>query len=225
MIRPGPPLRAQGFTLVEAMVALTILGVGLALLFSGLRLGARTWEATGTALETHGDLQLTRGVVGDLLASVTPLVTEREGVPGYWFRGTPDAVRFAAYRPPYPDHAGLYLLALTIRPAGDGGQELRLSRAHHAAAGDPDDAAMAEDVPVLRSKQAMAFDYFGAADAENEARWVADWDASTALPRLVRLRFGTAEEGTAPWPALVFRLAVDADLSCLNAAISGPCTP
>ncbi|NEX17237.1 MAG: general secretion pathway protein GspJ, partial [Halochromatium sp.] len=38
-------MRGRGFTLVELLIALSLIGIITLLLFSGLRLGSRSWEA------------------------------------------------------------------------------------------------------------------------------------------------------------------------------------
>ena len=48
--------RAAGFTLLETVIALTLLAMMLGLLFAGLRMGVRAWDA-GTG---RGDLTACR---------------------------------------------------------------------------------------------------------------------------------------------------------------------
>ena len=50
-------LRQQGFTLLELLIALTLLGLILVLLFGGLRLGVRSWDASQQQIDTLNSLR------------------------------------------------------------------------------------------------------------------------------------------------------------------------
>ena len=43
--------RVAGFTLLELLIAMSLLGFILALLFAGMRLGARSWDAGEARVE------------------------------------------------------------------------------------------------------------------------------------------------------------------------------
>ena len=45
-------LRQGGFTLLELLIAITLLGLILVLLFGGLRLGMRSWDAGQLNVDT-----------------------------------------------------------------------------------------------------------------------------------------------------------------------------
>ncbi len=48
--------RQRGFTLLEILVAVTLLGLLMAALFGGVRLGVRAWEASGARLDDDARL-------------------------------------------------------------------------------------------------------------------------------------------------------------------------
>ena len=53
------PLLQKGFTLLELLISMTLLGMILVLLFGGLRLGMRSWDAVEQQADT---LNLVRSV-------------------------------------------------------------------------------------------------------------------------------------------------------------------
>ncbi|MGZ9034625.1 MAG: PulJ/GspJ family protein, partial [Rhodospirillales bacterium] len=57
------PKTAAGFTLLELLVAMTVLGVLTGLLATGLSFGARIWEREQTQLEQWAELQMVHDVI------------------------------------------------------------------------------------------------------------------------------------------------------------------
>ena len=49
---PRSAAAERGFTLIEILVAVMLLGLLMAALFGGVRLGVRAWEASGTRTST-----------------------------------------------------------------------------------------------------------------------------------------------------------------------------
>jgi len=50
----------RGFTLVELLIALSLIGLITLLLFSGLRLGTRAWEGVETTADRTAELRVAR---------------------------------------------------------------------------------------------------------------------------------------------------------------------
>ena len=70
--RPRHPVD-QGFTLLELLVAITLLGLLMAALFGGLRLGARVWETGETRLDASARVQIVQDFLRQRLAEALPL--------------------------------------------------------------------------------------------------------------------------------------------------------
>ena len=65
----GTGKRRHGFTLIELLIALAMISLITLLLFSGLRLGSRTWESIDAAAEQIGELRLAHGFLTRTLTS------------------------------------------------------------------------------------------------------------------------------------------------------------
>jgi len=94
------PHRVTGFTLVELVVALSLVTVMMTLLFSGLRLGARVWDTVEQRTVVLHDNQLTaRFIVRELEQARALTFAPRKGDERLAFLGNAQAVYFVGRRP------------------------------------------------------------------------------------------------------------------------------
>ena len=221
----------SGFTLLELLIAMTLLSFGLALLFGSLSLGGRAWETAADRVGTVSDHQVVHRLMRDHLSRVFPLVlgdyTTLAGSPKnelrYAFEGRPDRIAFAAFMPPYPDVGGLYLIAFQASGGADGTQ-LRLLRSLHTTdvdemeIDDPDESVLLSEAP-----HAMAFSYYGPSEANQELAWQDRWVDRDDFPMLVRFAIGPMEEAAEIWPDLIVRLAINMDAACIAPSGVGKC--
>lgn len=97
----------RGFTLIETLLTLTILGVLVVLLLSAMRLGLRSWEKGEASVE---EISVRRHLFSKLtgeMASVYPYSLKSEGQKQYAFRGDSESIGFVtaspSIRPGRPD--------------------------------------------------------------------------------------------------------------------------
>ncbi|HYN38146.1 MAG TPA: type II secretion system protein, partial [Rhodospirillales bacterium] len=120
--------RDAGFTLLELLVAMTVLGVLTALLASGLNFGTRVWERERTQLDAASELQLVQDVLRRMIAQAIPLPPPTDGnagAPESSFVGTDTSVRFLGPPPAQSLAGGIYAYRLQTSPH-DGGVRLEL---------------------------------------------------------------------------------------------------
>lgn len=187
-----------GFTLVEMIVALAILGLVLALLGSA----AKLLRGTGDRLAERGaalaDLALLDGLLQERLGDAIALDF---GPPGRWvssFDGRPDAARFMTLSPGFMP--GEPLVAMAIGAAAAGGLELQRAE---VAADAPGFAALeapdrVESRRLAADVTALRLSYFGRKDGAAAAAWHATWQDERLLPRAVRLELDHARLDLAP---------------------------
>lgn len=111
--------RSRGFTLVELLIALSLIGIITLLLFSGLRLGSRSWEAVDTLSARVADLRIARNFVERALRQTRQLSVVMDGVELAVFAGDAQALEWAAPLSAHVGIPGLYILRLTLEDAGE----------------------------------------------------------------------------------------------------------
>ena len=204
----------RGFTLLELLVAITLLGLLMAALFGGLRLGARVWESAEARLDASARVQVVQEFLRQRLAAALPLevmMLAEDGRLGFAFRGTAEELRFAG---PLPEHlgAGIYLMQLTLAEGGAEGErrDLVLRWQPLDPAGDSPERPPEPDERVLvEGVEALELAYFGALDPREPADWWPEWTEQDAFPGLVRVQLRFAPGDRRHWPELIVQPMVD----------------
>ena len=193
-----------GFTLVELLVVVALLGMISVVLFGGIRFGARSWEAGHTRLEELNEVEVAQSVLRRLISRSREVALfdtnrDREAVS---FAGRRDAVYFAAPLPAHRGIGGAYAYALRVRKTL-GGEELVLSwRLQRPETPPSADGEFEDETVLLADIAAVSLDYYGTEERGREADWRDSWDGSAGLPRLVRMTVAFPANDGRYWPPL-----------------------
>ena len=200
----------RGFTLLELLIGMTLLGFILALLFGGFRLAANSWDAVEARVERTNDQQLARALVRRLLAQMQPLRWKKAVNQPIAFIGERKTLRAVAPLTGQMGAGGLRLIEL-VPESGEptqtgqtGNGPLRLVLRHAPLLYDAEDFAgglgEAKSHLVLGDLDSVEFSYFGPEKRGEPPRWQDAWTNQEQLPQLVRLRLGSRDAG---WGDLV----------------------
>ena len=216
--------RAQsGFTLIELVVALALLGVMMVLLYSGLQFSFRSWDAG----ELHGRREADRRIGENFLRrELTELFPMRWKDPmtlKFALDGEAQRLRFVSSRPPEVAMGGLSLVSLSVEEGAGRTRNLVMHRAM------PDDAAKdfsplekSDSIVMLEDVDSVSFAYFGAENDFADPRWQDSWTLAR-IPLLVRM---TVRGGDGSVLAdMTVRTALGAEAGCLENSFQRVCQP
>jgi general secretion pathway protein J len=224
------PDRAAGFTLLELLVAMTVLGVLTGLLAAGLSFGTRIWEREQHQLEQGAELQMVQDVIRRTLGEAWPLnvptsAGTEAATEGIAFVGTDTSVEFLGPPPAQSLAGGVYQYTLLGRD-GPGGVSLvltwhlrspdatpRNAKRRNSARARQNETAEGKEVVLVDRLANAEFSYFGAGDEEVKPRWRDRWQDASKLPLLIRLEVTFPPGDRRRWPEFVVAPAITGTIS------------
>lgn len=204
--------RARGFTLIEVLIAITLLGMIVMLLFGGIRLGTRAWETSSDRTSEIMQIEISHQIIRRMLSQAYPLadptaISDFTNGRRIEFQGGPKSIAFAGLM---PAHLGGGFHRFELRVKRDGGDaSLALHWRRISTDGDDDGATDNETILIERIAGAN-FTYFGVPERGAAPDWRRDWRNRTRLPALVRLTIDFPDGDRRFWPDLVVAPRIDA---------------
>lgn len=180
------PKGQRGFTLVEVLVALMLLGLLSALLYGGLRGGGRAWSAVERRSSEIERIAAVQNFLRTTLAAHRPPSGEGAdagSAASPSFRGERDGFAFLASAVDAMPIGGPYAFGVAAAPDGAGGLALEL---RWRPAGPPVQSSAPAELTGARAllvgARAIRFGYRG---AETGTGWRAEWPEADGAPALV----------------------------------------
>jgi len=199
--------RQQGFTLLEILIVISLLGV-LLVLVGGALLGAnravlKAQRYTVSLDEMHAAQQFLRTA----LAQALPLPVQPEsGQPPGIFFGSAQRLAFVAGLPGQLG-GGINLYTLSLQGAGaERTLQVAFARVGFNAAGNTYHA-WGEPQVLVRDIQQLKFSYQGVSPAGQLTGWLDHWPWPQRLPRAVRIQ--AKVNAAVPWLTEVVALRLD----------------
>jgi general secretion pathway protein J len=216
-------MRPAGFTLVEVVVAMSLLATIMVLLYSGLTFALRSWDAGDANGRKVADRRLGENFLRRELTELFPMRWKNAMQLKFAFEGEKDHIKFVSARPPGIQQGGLSLVGIEVLES-DRVRNLVMRRAL------PDDAAedfgpldKAEPTLLIASVDSVAFSYFGSENDFVEPKWVDKWELAAAIPTLVKVKVKMADGRVLP--DYLIRVALGPEAGCLENSFQRFCRP
>ena len=190
-----------GTTLIELLVALSLLSLMAVLLLGGMRLGLRVWDVGGDRQvfeqrveRTDAFLRQLLGQAGRTATEVTMAGADESGaaplpIVRAGFLGEPDRLHFIALLPYQLGNDGKYEFELARHSSTNGGN---LVLGWRRSIGSASEANQPSQTVLLGDVRSLHFAYFGHLTNEPQSAWHDRWADPTGLPALIRLDLSLA---------------------------------
>jgi general secretion pathway protein J len=210
-----------GFTLVELLLALTLMSMLLALAYGGLRASTRATDRGQQILEESGRVRMAHQFVRRQLNQMVPLVFEEneDQTERTVFEGEPKRIRFVAPMPGYLGFGGPQVQELAFVSGRDG---YELIVRHALLQGFEEQHLFERDPIVLVDNIAEgSFNFIGLDELGEVATWDTRWVEPAYLPLGISVDIEFNEEVYVDWPLLTAAVKIDASaLADLGADVS-----
>jgi general secretion pathway protein J len=205
--------RGLGFTLVELLLAITLLSMLLALAYGGLHAATHATDRGQKILEESGKLRMAHQFVRKQLNQAIPLAfmqgdedsaaSEKPEV----FLGSTGSIRFVGPMPGYLGFGGPQVQQLSI-VSGENGLELVLE---HALLQGFEEYSLAERAPIMLIDhiESAEFQFLGRNEDGELLPWTNNWEDAGLLPAAIALDIEFEEGSYADWPLMVAAVRID----------------
>ena len=211
-LRPACPGRKaeRGFTLVEVLIALTLLSLLMLALTGAMRAMGQTSERVEQRIEAEDDYRIAQAFLRDILGQASARVSDQSAAGGglrdVFFAGQPDALVWIGIMPARHGLGGRHYMRLALESSA-GGSHLVLRYAPWNGAPAFADWPAAEARVLVRDVQGLHLRY----QHPLSGAWQPNWSPAADLPPGINLFLPSAIElavdGPTPaWPPVVVAL-------------------
>jgi len=191
MMNKGRLMRDYGFTLLELLVSIVMLGIIILIIAGAMRLGFRSVDTGEKKIESLERTRASLTIIDSQIQSEIPLTYDEEGVRKYYFKGSKDSLTFTTNYSLWGGQKGYVIVTYRVVTDENGKQALYASE---NILGMENKA----ETKLFDGFDAISFDYFYKdiflEEEEEEAggRWIEQWTDEENIPQKVRLHLATA---------------------------------
>ncbi len=203
---------AQGFTLLEVLLAVILLALLMAGAYSGIHASANAMRAGESAIDRTDRLRTAQEFLRRQLEDILPLAYARDDSSNsnFVFEGSAQRMIFVAPMPGYLSRGGPYVQTLEL-VRGNGGLQLQFSDAmlngYDAQKSDDSDN---EPVVLLDRIAGGQFEYRTLDDQGQLTDWSSVWRDPSVTPLMVRIDLTMQPGVQIPWPMLDVAMMLNA---------------
>jgi general secretion pathway protein J len=200
---------ASGFSLVELLLALSLMSMLLALAYGGLRASTRATDKGQAILEDSSRIRMAHQFVRKQLNQMAPLVFSEsdDQQERTVFEGEARKIRYVAPMPGYLGFGGPQVQELSVVSA-DEGYALVLS--HALLQGfEEENLYLRDPIVLIESIEFAEFSFLGRDETGELTAWTTQWEQKELIPEAVSLEIEFTEDVYIRWPLLTASVRVD----------------
>ncbi|MCX7068193.1 MAG: prepilin-type N-terminal cleavage/methylation domain-containing protein [Methylococcales bacterium] len=217
----------SGFTLIEVLIAMSLLSIMVVLLFGSLKICADSWHKGESKITKVNEVAVVYNFFQQYLAIAKPLVKESKNTSDLQaslsFQGKSQSLQFVSSFPASVGRLGLQLFSIELKKEDDE-QIIKVTITPFFSTESNQDQK--EEVVLLKKVGDFAFSYFGSDDSGDisSGSWHDEWLDKNALPRLVKITIKQDNEKDIPWSDMLIALKITGKNDVQNQAVSSPAT-
>ena len=202
---------AKGFTLVELLLAITLMSILLGLTYTGLRAATRSSQRGEILLAAGGELRASHQFIRRQINQMLPLSfaeTDEAQPLRVVFQGDARHIQYVAPMPGYLGTGGPQVQLIKVIDGDDG--EVFVQFSHALLQGFSEDRLLDRDpIILLEGASSAGFEFLGEDEEGELTGWTTEWDQEDLLPVSIRLDLEFSGELNLRWPDLAAGVRID----------------
>ncbi len=209
--------QAKGFTLIEVLIAMTLLSIMVVLLFGSLKICADSWEKGESKIAEVNEIAVVYNFFQRHLSVARPLWKDlsEEGERIFSFQGKAQSLQFISAFPASAGRSGLQAFTLDLQNE-DNKQVINVTITPFFSAVEGEEWHK-EEVTLIKGVSEFTMAYYGSDGGDSEV-WQEQWLDRDVLPRLVKINI-ELENGIF-WPEMIIELKVTDSTNDINDLIN-----
>ena len=170
----------NGFTLLELMISITLIGIVMLIVFGAMRLGYRSIEKSERTMDFLERVRMTLGIIESQLQSQIPLTYEEDGEKKMYFVGRKESIQFSTNHSIWSGQMGYVVVAYNVEQDGRG--KLALYATENTISVQDTKKTM-----LLDNLDSVSFKYFYKDPTMEKGEWREEWPETSTIPQFVTL--------------------------------------
>lgn len=172
--------KEAGFTLLELILSISILGIMIVLLMGALRLGFRSVEAGGKKMESLERIKASFQVIDSQIQSEVPLTYDENGETRPYFKGSRDSLEFSSNYSIWEGEKGYVVVSYRVSEGNPG--KLSLWASEKKVGQEKE-----RELTLFDQVDELGFEYFSQNPTEEKGKWVDEWTEPTLRPEKIKV--------------------------------------
>lgn len=182
-----PVHSCSGFTLLELLISLVMIGAIALIVTGAVRLGLRTVSAGEKKIEHLEKTRASFSIINSQIQSQIPLSYGEGGEKKYYFEGSRESLQLPTNYSIWGGQKGYVLVRYRVESDGTGKQLLSVSEKIMGMDNS-------RDAKLFSAVDAIHFEYFFKDPAEEKGIWIDAWTDTATIPDKIKLHLRYGEQ-------------------------------
>jgi general secretion pathway protein J len=175
-------MKDSGFTLLELIISIALIGIIVLIITGAMRLGFRSIDSVERKIESLERIKSTINIIDSQIQSQSPITYDEEGVRKYYFRGESRFMQFSTNYSIWGGQKGYVIVRYNVETDSLGKQYL-------AASENIVGLENTRELKLSNAYDSIYFEYFYKDPTEEQGSWVEQLNEDAGIPEEVKVHF------------------------------------
>jgi general secretion pathway protein J len=203
--------KQSGFSLMEIIVAMTLLSLIMAMIYGGINASRKMAHKGLNRINATNEIRVVQELIRRQVSRILPMAFKEEDNSFVIFEGSDSHIMYVSPMPGYLGKGGPHVQLIEIVNA-KGGKILQFSHwlLNDSLEEDSFEDSDQEPVVLLENIRDAEFSFMKLDEEGEPGDWENDWEETENTPLMVRLEVDMDEKALMPWPDMQVALMLDA---------------